>query len=66
MSAARVISFVLLAGAALAAPPSFEPAHDITFSGASTSVNREGLAQQWQVAPDASLPRDFAEGGALV
>lgn len=37
----------------------------ITFSGASASVNRSGLPQQWQCFPDAELPKNFAEGDAL-
>jgi len=49
-----------------AAPPSFQPGADIMFSGASASVNRTGKPQCWQTAPDDALPRDFAEGDAVV
>ena len=43
-----------------------EPSTVITFSSASPSVNRLGLPQQWQTAPDAELPDDFSPGGTLV
>ncbi|HWB19904.1 MAG TPA: ABC transporter substrate-binding protein [Phycisphaerales bacterium] len=46
--------------------PSYEPAFDIHFSGASPSVNRRGLPQHWQTAPDSELPADFAPGDELV
>lgn len=39
---------------------------DATFSAASPAVNRQGLPQAWQVAPDAELPEDFAPGDVLV
>ncbi len=48
------------AGAARAAPPV------VKFGSMSSSVNRVGLPQQWQAAPDDRLPADFAEGDSLV
>lgn len=35
------------------------------FSSPCRCVNREGLSQRWQTAPDADLPVDFAAGGTL-
>lgn len=35
------------------------------FSSACNCVNRTGRPQQWQTAPDDSLPDDFAPGGTL-
>ncbi|MGI9014747.1 MAG: ABC transporter substrate-binding protein [Phycisphaerales bacterium] len=46
--------------------PSYTPAADIRFSGYSSRVNRRGLAQSWQAAPDAELPDDFAPGDSLI
>ena len=46
--------------------PSYEPAADIQFSGPANTINRRGLPQQWQVAPDIELPDDFASGDSLV
>ena len=42
--------------------PDEAPASGITFSSPSSAVNRLGLAQQWQTAPDSQLPADFAPG----
>lgn len=50
----------------LATPPSFEPRYDNPFPVWASNVNRMGLPQQWQVAPDAELPDDFAAGDTLV
>lgn len=48
------------------AVPNEAPASDITFSSPSSAVNRRGLAQQWQTAPDSQLPADFAPGGTII
>ena len=48
------------------AVPNEAPASDITFSSPSSAVNRLGLAQQWQTAPDSQLPADFAPGGTII
>ena len=37
-----------------------------TFSQASSSINREGKAQKWAVAPDEALPEDFAPGDTAI
>ena len=50
----------------VATRPSYQPGADIRFSGASSSVNREGRPQRWQTAPDAGLPGDFAPGDSIV
>ena len=50
----------------IASRPSYEPGYDIRFGAMSTAVNRRGLRQQWQTAPDAELPEDFATGDTLV
>ncbi|MFG0328300.1 MAG: ABC transporter substrate-binding protein [Phycisphaerales bacterium] len=46
--------------------PSYRPGADIKFAAAADSVNRQGLEQTWQVAPDAYLPDDFAPGDSLI
>jgi peptide/nickel transport system substrate-binding protein len=54
---AMVLGLLLVSAAA---------AQEVSFSGASASVNRQGLPQTWQCMPDARLPRDFAAGDSLV
>jgi hypothetical protein len=46
--------------------PDYEPGAAIAFSSASPSVNRQGLPQQWQTAPNSELPADFAPGDTVV
>lgn len=50
----------------IASPPSYTPGADIRFSGQTKSVNRIGLPQEWQTAPDRLLPEDFAPGDTLI
>ena len=50
----------------IARRPSYEPGYDIRFGAMSSAVNRRGLPQQWQTAPDAELPQDFATGDTVV
>jgi len=39
---------------------------DATFSSVSSSVNRKGKPQQWQVAPDDELPDNFEAGDVII
>ena len=50
----------------IAQRPSYEPGHDIRFGAMTAAVNRRGRPQQWQAAPDAALPDDFAAGDTVV
>lgn len=50
----------------IASKPNYTPGYPIQFAAMAREVNRRGLPQKWQTAPDAELPDDFAPGDAVI
>jgi len=46
--------------------PNYTPGYNVQFSAMAKEVNRRGLPQKWQTAPDAELGADFAPGDAII